>query len=197
MQSKDNIEELISKHLEELNETEPREGHFERFEAKIKTQHKKRTITISDVWKVAAAVVFVFLAVNQAVIYFSSDGQGLIHRQNNANVSLASVSPEYQEVEFYYTNAINVGLNQWNKLKDEGAVSKNEQVLMDNELKEFEKMHQSLQNDLAANPNDERVINAMLEYYQSKLNVINIIVDKLKEVKQLKEDENKVSNKNI
>ncbi len=197
MKKKDNIEELISKHLEELNETEPREGHFERFEAKLKVQHKKRSIKFNAVWKVAAAVVFVLLAVNQAVIYFSPDGQGLIHRQNSTNVTLASVSPQYKEVEFYYTNSIQVGLNQWNQLKNEGAVSEEEQKLMDNELKDFEKMHQSLQTDLAANPNDDRVINAMLEYYQSKLNVISMIVDKLQEVKQLKENENKTSGKNI
>ena len=197
MKTRDNIEELISKHLEELNETEPREGHFERFEAKLKNQQKKRRFTFNTVWKVAAAVVFVLLAVNQATIYFSSDGQGLIHRKNDSNITLASISPEYKEVEFYYNNAIHVGLNQWNQLKSEGAVSEDEQKLMDGELKEFDKLHQSLQTDLAANPNDERVINAMLEYYQSKLNVINMIVDKLKEVKQLKESENKVSNKNI
>lgn len=197
MNTRDNIEELISKQKEAFNETEPREGHFERFEARLKSQQKRQSITLNSVLKVAAAVIFVLLAVNQAVIYFSPNGQGLIHRQNNTNYTLASVSPEYKEVEFYYTNAIHVGLNEWNKLKNEGAVSNEEQKLMDNELVEFDKLHKSLQTDLAANPNDDRVINAMLEYYQSKLNVINIIVDKLQKVQQLKEAENNVSNKSI
>ncbi len=197
MKQKDNIEELILKHLEELNETEPREGHFGRFEAKLKAHQKKRVLSFSTVWKVAAAVVFVFLAVNQAAIYFSSDGKGFIHPKSSSEFTLASVSPEYKEVEFYYTNAIHVGLNEWNQLKNEGAVSKEEQELMDSELKDFEKMHKSLQTDLATNPNDERVINAMLEYYQSKLNVISMIVNKLQEVKQLKEEDNKTSGKDI
>ena len=197
MKQKDNIEELILKHLEELNESEPHEGHFERFEAKLKTQQRKKLISFNTVWKVAAAIVFVLLAVNQAVIYFSPDGQGLIHSNRNSEFSLASVSSEYKEVEFYYTNAIHVGLNEWNQLKNEGVVSKEEQDLMDNELKEFDNMHKSLQTDLAASPNDERVINAMLEYYQSKLNIINMIVNKLQEVKQLKEEEKIDSDKNI
>jgi hypothetical protein len=42
----------------------------------------------------------------------------------------------------------------------------------------------NLQGDLAANPNDERVIHAMLEYYQTKLSLIYMIVEKLEEVKQ-------------
>jgi hypothetical protein len=100
------------------------------------------------------------------------------------SATLASVSPEYQEVEFYYTNAINVGLNQWETLNNEGFISDEEQKMMDAELVEFEERFKNLQQDLAANPNDERVINAMLEYYQAKLSVINMIVNKLEEVKQ-------------
>lgn len=197
MKTRDNIEELILKNLEGLNDAEPGEGHFDRFEAKLKAQQKRRIITFNNVWKVAAAVVFVLLAINQAAIYFSPDGKGLIPAKKNQAVTLASISPEYKEVEFYYTNAIHVGLDEWNKLRSEGAVSKEEQDLMDNELKEFEKLHKSLQTDLTANPKDERVINAMLEYYQSKLSVISMIVDKLQEVKNLKDEDKKISNKDI
>ena len=185
MKTKDIIEELIYKNLEGLNENEPLDGHFERFEAKLKSQHKKRKITFNVVWKVAAAVIFVLLATNQAWIYFSPNQQGLfLNSNNNNNVTLASVSTEYEEVEFYYTNAINVGLNQWNSLNDDGYISEEEQEMMDTELNEFEDRFKTLQKDLAANPKDERVVNAMLEYYQTKLNVINMIVNKLKEVKQ-------------
>ncbi len=185
MKAKDNIEKLILKNLEGLNENEPLDGHFERFEAKLKVQHKKRRITFNVVWKVAAAVIFVLLATNQAWIYFSPNQQGLfLNSSNNNNVTLASVSTEYEEVEFYYTNAINVGLNQWNSLNDDGYISEEEQEMMDTELNEFEDRFKTLQEDLAANPKDERVVNAMLEYYQTKLSVINMIVNKLEEVKQ-------------
>lgn len=57
---------------------------------------------------------------------------------------------------------------------------------MNDELKDFENMYKNLQEDLAANPDDERVINAMLEFYQVKLGVITMIVNKLEEVKQQK-----------
>lgn len=185
MKAKDNIEELILKNLERLNNNEPSEGHFERFEAKLNFQHKKKRITLNVVWKVAAAVIFVLLATNQAFIYFSPNSQGSLFSGFNKNeFTLASVSPEYEEVEFYYTNSINVGLNQWNSLTEEGFISEEEQKMMDSELNEFEELYGNLQKDLAANPNDERVINAMLEFYQAKLSVINMIVSKLQEVKQ-------------
>jgi len=196
MNKKDKIEEIILNNLEELNDNEPLEGHFERFEAKLKLQNKKKKINFSMVWKVAAAVVFVLLLTNQAYMYFSSNNLGLLSKNStNSDFSLASISPEYEEVEFYYSNAISVGLNQWNELKSEGMVSEEEQNMMKNELNEFEDLQKGLQSDLKANPHDERVINAMLEYYQTKLNVINLIVAKLQEVKEIKEESD--SNKDI
>ena len=102
----------------------------------------------------------------------------------DSKITLATVSSEYVEVEFYYTNAINVGLNQWENLVNQGLISPEEQTMMDNEMKEFENVFLKLQNDLSISPNDERVINAMLEYYQTKLSLITMIVEKLQEVKQ-------------
>ncbi|MCF6356224.1 MAG: hypothetical protein L3J54_00335 [Draconibacterium sp.] len=185
MKERDNIEELILNNREGLNENEPMDGHFARFEEKLKSQHKKRRITFNVIWKVAVAVIFVLLATNQAFIYFSPNQQNLFFNSRSSNqVTLASVSAEYEEVEFYFSNAINVGLNQWNALNDDGYISAEEQEMMDNELAEFEERFKALQKDLAANPKDERVVNAMLEYYRTKLSVINMIVNKLEEVKQ-------------
>lgn len=188
MKEKDYIEELISKNLEELNDSEPSEGHFERFEEKLAKQHKKRSFSLNAVWKVAAAVIFVFLAVNQGIIWFSSDSENTLASAGKQEMSLASVSPEYEEVEFYYTNAINDGLVQWERMADAGLISEQEQEMMDVELTEFENVYDRLQDDLAASPNDERVINAMLEYYQKKLSLITMIVNKLEEVKQKNEN---------
>jgi hypothetical protein len=187
MSKEDYIKKLITENLEELNDNEPRDGHFDRFESKLKKQNRKRTLNLKLVLKIAASVIFVFLAVNQAIIYFSPEQQEFgMNMASRAGMSLASVSPEYEEVEFYYTNAINVGLNQWEELANQGLISEEEQIMMNSELEEFETVFNQLQNDLETNPNDDRVINAMLEYYQTKLSVINMIVNKLNEVKQQK-----------
>jgi hypothetical protein len=63
-------------------------------------------------------------------------------------------------------------------------------------MAEFETRFKNLQIDLKANPNDERVINAMLEYYQAKLDIINMIVSKLEEVKQQKNLSRELSGNN-
>lgn len=193
MKTRDNIEEKILENLEQLNDFEPAEGHFERFQAKLNAEGKRRKFNFSMVWKVAAAVVFVLLAVNQAYIFFAPDKKGLTGENSSNPFTLASVSEEYSEVEFYYSNAINSGLSQWNSLKADGLISEAEQQVMNDELSDFEERFKSLQADLAANPNDERVINAMIEYYQAKLEIINMIVNKLQEVKQQKSKNHEMS----
>lgn len=188
MKEKDYIEKLISRNLEGLNDSEPSEGHFERFEEKLAKQHNKRSFSWNVVWKVAASVIFVFLAVNQGIIWFSADSENTVASSVQQEMSLSSVSQEYEEVEFYYTNSINDGLMQWEKMAKAGLVSEQEQEMMEVELTEFENVYDRLQNDLASSPNDERVINAMLEYYQKKLSLITMIVNKLEEVKQKNEN---------
>jgi hypothetical protein len=187
MKEKDYIEELIRENLDGLNDFEPAEGHFDRFEAKLKAQSKRKKLNFGIVWKVAAIVIFVVLAANQAYIYFApANKNGLNENNGNTGITLSSVSQDYGEVEFYYNTAINTGLSQWNNMKEDGLISATEQEAMNTELAEFEERFKTLQADLAANPNDERVINAMLEYYKAKLDIINMIVNKLEEVKQQK-----------
>ena len=185
MNDKDNIEKLIIRNIRELNDNEPSEGHFERFEEKLQSISKKeKNNNFSIVWKVAAAAIFAFLLVNQAMIWFSEKPVLNETAPGNEQLTLSELSSEYEEVEFYYTNAINVGLNDWEAMVQQGLITEDEQQMLNQELEEFEKVYLKLQGDLALSPNDERVINAMLEYYQTKLNLINLIVGKLHEVKQ-------------
>lgn len=184
---KDELERLILNNQHSFQNEEPLEGHFERFEARLQKASKPtRKINFQSVLKVAAIVVFALLVVNQARIWLTPE--------KKETLSLGSISPEYREVEFYYTNAIQLGMTQLDKLKNEGLISETEQKMMLKEQKEFDQMYQKLLVDLKANPSDERVINAMLEYYESRMNVITLIISKLKEVKQqkYKHDEIKV-----
>lgn len=176
---RDNIEKLILGNLDRLNDNEPMDGHFKRFEEKLRKQNKKRRVGLRVAWKVAAAAIFAFLVVNQAIIYFTPETKPIS--------SLGDISPEYQEIEYYYTNSINAGLNQWQQLSKAGIITEEDQEMMDKELVEFDEVLNGLQEEFKLNPNDERVINAMLEYYENKLNIINLIINKLQEVKNQKE----------
>lgn len=178
MKPEDYIEKLVLDNLDGLNDQEPPEGHFERFEAQLKEEGKVKSFSWNRVWRVAAAVVFVLLAVNQGRIWLTPE--------EAAPISLATLSPEYAEVEYFYTSSIQHGINTWNDLAEGGVVSEEENKIMQQELKDFEVRFEEIQKEFEANPYDERVIQAMLEYYQAKLNVITMIVNKLQEVQQQK-----------
>ena len=179
MEEKDDLEKLILAHRDALDGFEPPEGHLERFRGKLEMERKVRHFSWGTVWKVAAAVVFVFLAVNQARIWLAPE--------EIAPATLAALSPEYAEVEYYYTSAIAAGMKDISVLAGAGVIPEAENQIMQQEFREFEERYKSLQEELKANPYDERVINAMIEYYQAKLNVIHMVMSKLEEVKYLNE----------
>ena len=178
----DLLEKIIRENKQELEEDAPL-GHFERFEAKLDQAHKKPfKFNRKFVLQLAASLVFVLLLGNQLRMYFAADQAS----QEQETLTLSSVSDEYSEVEFYFTSAIDQGMNEWDKLIKDGYISETDQRMMTNEIEEFDRIQEQLQKELQANPGDERVIQAMLEYYQAKLSVITLIIDKLKEVKNQK-----------
>lgn len=181
----DELERLILNNRHSIQDDEPLEGHFERFEARLQKASKPvRKMRLQQILRIAAVIVFALLVVNQARIWLTPE--------KKETLSLGSISPEYREVEFYYTNSIQTGMAQWEKLRKEGYVTESEHEMMLKEQADFDQMYQQLLIDLKANPNDERVINAMLEYYQSRMNVISLIISKLKEVKHQKTNKNEI-----
>ena len=102
---KDELDRLIIDNRSSIQDEEPLEGHFERFEARLKKSAKPvRKLNIQMYLKVAAAIVFALLVVNQARIWLAPEKEEVL--------SLGSISPEFREVEFYYTNAIQTGMSQ-------------------------------------------------------------------------------------
>lgn len=176
MEKRDYLEELIVANRTRLDDAEPPEGHFDRFRKRLEKEEYHRSFSWNSVWKVAAAVVFIFLAVNQARIWMKPAEAG--------TVALSSISPELAEVEFYYIHAINTGMNSLAQLAGSGVITEKENEIMLQEFAEFEKRYEALQEELNAHPHDERIINAMIEYYQARLNVISMVLQKLEEVKQ-------------
>ena len=183
---KDKLEHLIWEKREFIQNDEPPEGHFDRFEGRLeKMRQRNRKFNYRQIWRIAAVVAFAVLITNQIVI--------LTKKHKAEKFSLGSVSKQYREVEFYYTSAINAGMLEWNKMAQKGYLSEQEISGMKKEQKEFDQQYQSLVKELKTNPDDERVINAMLEYYQTRLNIINLIINDLKHAKQQKYENNETT----
>ena len=67
-----------------------------------------------------------------------------------------------------------------------------QKAMLMHEMRSMDSVYVSLQKELKANPNDDRIISAMIEHYQKKVDVLNYIVSQLKAIR----NENKNMTKN-
>jgi len=170
-----NIEDLIRNNRNFFEDEEPDPGHFERFSRKLEMRFSaKKKVSIAP-YLLRAAVITVLVTLSSLWTWdhFLNPGRN--------RMSLSEVSSEYREVERYY-------VQQTSFMEDEimGMDFENneeQKTILKEELKNMDATYKELQKELKANPNDERVINAMIEHYQTKLDVMSYILDQLKEMK--------------
>jgi hypothetical protein len=170
-----NLEKYIIDNREAMDTAEPGEGHFVRFAEKLEQKHRKtRIISLPYILKAASVIILVVLSslwAYENLIKSPAQSKGL---------SLGDISPEYKEVEIYYTSMVNLKYNEINQM-DFLSDTVQKKILF-RELAEMDLMYNNLKEELKYNPNDERIINAMIEHYQLKLEVMNHILRQLNQI---------------
>jgi uncharacterized protein (DUF305 family) len=96
-------------------------------------------------------------------------------------MKLSDVSPQYREVENYYIHQVNMMESELSSLTLVNDQAHNE--MLKKEMKSMDSVYVQLQKDLKDNPDDERIINAMIEHYQTKVDVMSYILNQLKEIR--------------
>ncbi len=172
-----NIEEFTFENKDLFDSEEPDNGHFERFKARQKKYNKKSfREDFKFVLKIAAMVVFVLslgiFTYNQ--LYTSKTPVANL----NNGVSLGEVSAEYKEVEQYLKSNVNTKLQELKNLKCEKGDIKKATIL--EELNRLDVTYRTLQKELRSNENDERIINAMINNYQLRVNILNKVITQIK-----------------
>jgi len=171
------LEKQIRANRQKFDSQEPSAGHLERFEQKLHKQ-PSRFLFSRIPYALKAAVVLLLVALSSILIY----EQARIYYTNQRVVSSQAISAEFGEAKFYYTTLINNKYQEINRLNIDDP--KHNEILM-SELKEMDKLFHSLQKDFQSNPNDQRVINAMISHYQLKLEIMSQIIKQLEEVNQV------------
>ena len=167
----------------EAFDEEPMEGHFQRFEEKLEHYHSRKKPILRS-WpflKIASLVIIVLLSANLFVYLLPGKADKQIQ---------VPVNNEMAETASFYTVRITSGLSQLQQMADQGMGTQQDLAQVKKEMDEMDRLHQDLQKEYSNNPNDERVINAMIEYYQTKLNIINTIKSDLEKVKSIKNKSN-------
>jgi hypothetical protein len=169
------LDKILIDRLVELEE-EPSAGHFQRFSERLNKRERIGRLNLSFL-RVAAVVVFFMLSAN-LLVYLK------VHR---TEVQLSSTQKkEMKEAGYYYTSLINNDISEIEKMAKEGIGSEKEVLQVKKELSEMDSLFLNLKKDYESNPTDERILNAMIEYYQAKLDIVNTIKSDLENVKQQK-----------
>jgi len=185
-----NIEDILRENRNLFDDREPAEGHFERFEWKLErrlhSQARRRSIVP---YLLKAAVVTVLITLSSLWVWDN------FIRTGKDRMALGDVSPEYREVENYY-------VRQVKSMEDELGTyylsdNPEQKKMLEQEIKSMDSVYVQLQKDLKANPNDERIINAMIEHYQAKVEVLSYIINQLKSIRNQNQKPQKNESSNI
>ncbi|HBC78238.1 MAG TPA: hypothetical protein DEO60_16415 [Bacteroidales bacterium] len=181
----ENIEDIIRNSKEFFDGAEPSEGHFERFKRKLEIRCGEKTIKRSIVPYLLKAAVVTLLVTLSSLWTWDH-----FIRPDRNRMTLGEVSPQFREVENYYVHQVKL---MESELVNIDLKTNNEQKkMLVTEMNSMDSVYVQLQKELKANPNDERIINAMIEHYQTKVEVMSYILSQLKAIRN--ENQNKKEN---
>lgn len=169
------LDDFIKENKDMFMTNEPPAGHFDRFEEKLKQMQRRNKFRFISRITSIAAIGLVMIATSIFLYSRYFDNKPVL-------LNLGDINPQMQKVEYYYTHQINdlsVGLDTLSIGSQESL-----KKMMSNELAEMDSVHRVLQKKLGSNPGDERLINAMITYYQTKLGIMKSFLNTLNQIQQ-------------
>ena len=174
----DNFEKYIQDKRDRLDVERP---DFDKVWANIK-ETNRRSIQPDpsrkskfNYWKVAAVL---FFAISAYYVF-----QDYTSNADHPTYSLGDIAPQYQEIEANFTKEIDeiwVEIGQYDTAQQEIA------WLFD-ELKVIEEVNQDFLKDIPGWSDNEKLVGALLDYYEKKIRTLNKI---LREIQRQKRHEN-------
>lgn len=119
-------------------------------------------------WKIAAIFIFAvsisYFAINQ-----NKKEQVIIY-------SIADLSDEFGKQEAELKQLVNL---KWEEVKPLLNEENSEIQFLLNQMNELDEVYKSYQNDLGISDANEEIINALLDYYQKKMRILNRILHEI------------------
>ena len=199
----DELKKFIELNRSQFDDCEPADGHFDRFMQKLEADQRHSIgRSRSQLLRIAAvAIVVVVLGatvagnlVHHSVRLIETE---MANADREAPMKLverttryvkAKVEPEYEQTQKYYIGLVD---NRLDKIRTSETVDEEQKTELLKEMSEMDELFVNLQKELKANPDNPVLIDAMINHYQTKIEVLNQIITNLNSIKQLntKQDE--------
>ena len=167
----------LEKHIREqrlqLDSDAPRKGHEERFLQKLgrdAVEVPVRRFNFRHGLQIAASIAIILTS---AIV---------LMKQNKSGEKMAEqeVPAAMMEADMYYASQVSA---RYDVIREFDFENSEEKTLLLDELKDLETYHHQLMSDLESNPDNDRVINALIRHYQIKLEVMDQIIIQLNQIK--------------
>ncbi len=184
MKPTDDIEELFTSLEDQWDDKEPETGHHQRFLNKLGSigtpETKKSTVPI---WKYISIAASLALLITIGVQFFQ---QGSTPNQHTVEIpEEAPKKPmEVERTEFYFTTLITKEIEKIDAISG----PKTKQLVDDlkSQLTRLESDYKSLESDLQSRGDAKQILNAMIINFQTRINLSQEVLDKIKKIEQLK-----------
>lgn len=159
---------------------EPHSGHKERFFKKLDQRFASRENNARhrSLWGPVLAIAASFL------LAFFLLGEFYGNNSLAKNSDLAGISPEMKQTQEFYTGIITRELNALNAEKTPETETVINDALI--QMEKLEKEYESLKKDLVRSGKDNRVIHAMIQNFQQRIDLLNNVLTQIENIKSLK-----------
>ena len=190
---KDKLKQRFENNRPDLESTPP-DGHRKRFEQRLEDEENLNPkgvqfhITYKLIRRVAVAAILII-----AVTFTWVVNDSKVETPVNEGMSLAAISDKYPDFETFYRREVNNRL-----ILIENSSSDMERSIYREAIAKLTKLENSyklLEKDLGSNPDNLRVINAMIQNYQLRIKVLETLYKKLEINQTLKINEDEKANK--
>ena len=176
------LEKHIIEYRDRMDTSEPSDGHLKRFSKRLRQQEQRpfRKINFRHALQIAASLAIILTS--GVVILKTGKGGNKIAENQPIEV--------FQETTSFYARQVN------ERYDDIAAIpfdSEKEKEILLSELSEMDDYYKELLRELGANPGDERVMNALIQHYRIKLQVMDQIIEQLIQFKNSNTQENEKS----
>jgi hypothetical protein len=181
--SPDKLEKYILDHREQFDDKEPDPALWEKVDT-----HKAPVIRVNwkDIaWK-AAAVAAIFVASYFFHDYMASREQSSRDLIGNNTEANSQVVRELIEAEAYYTSQIDMRKDEVFRLTASDPEVRHE---IDLEMVDLDRVFTELKEDLKDNADNEEVMEAMIQNYRLKLDILEEMLFRLKQSNESQNEE--------
>ena len=168
-------------------------NHSAKFESLLQQEiHNKKSKKINFRWlSIAASIV---LLISLGIKFYPTNNieddpkNTVIKKVSNAkkDITLGNISPEFQTLETYYTNSINLALSELD-VNDENKDIIDGYLL---KIAQLTKEYKSLTKELNTNGVNDATIDALISNLQLRLQLLQRLKKQLKQIKQLNTTKN-------